>query len=126
MLLVADDGALEIVEREVVGDLLRLGVLDNVAPHDLLLWLLLGAHPVLKLGLVKDLRHVHALEVTPQQINSGIDVLCLDLAQPGGGCSVRQLVTNNLSCLCAAIGKRGEANVVQLLPVNGAVEVAAG
>ena len=64
MFLVTDDGALEIVKGKVIGNLVSVGVFNDVAPDNLLLGFLLRRHPVLELGLVEDLCHIHALKVS--------------------------------------------------------------
>jgi hypothetical protein len=125
VLLVADDRALEIVEAEEIRDLLRLGIFDNIAPHDLLLWLLFRRHPVLKLRLVEHLRHVHTREVALQQVDCRIHILAFNLAEARGRRHVGKFVADDLALLCAVVRERGEADVVQLLPVDCAVEVAA-
>lgn len=106
MLLVPNNSTLQVVEREVIGDLVSVGVLHDIAPHDLLLRLLAWADPVLKLGLVEDLRHVHALKVTLQKIESGRDILRLHLAQAWRRCYIWQFVSVDLTQLCAAVRQR--------------------
>jgi hypothetical protein len=125
VLLVTDDRALEVVEAEKVRDLLRLRVFDDIAPHNLLLGLFFRRHPVLKFRLVEHLRHVHAREIALQQVDCRVDVLGLHLAEAWGGCHVGQFVADDLALFGAIVRERREANVVQLLPVDGAVKVAA-
>jgi hypothetical protein len=125
MFLVPNDRALEVVKAKEVGNFPCIRVLDDIAPHDLLLRLFLGRHPVLKVRLVKDLREVHARKVALEQVDDGVDVLLLEETETGRGCYVWELIPDDLARLCAAMGERREADVVELLPVDCAVEVAA-
>ncbi|GJD04786.1 hypothetical protein ColKHC_13611 [Colletotrichum higginsianum] len=70
-------------------------------------------------------RHVEALQVLCQQLAGGVNVLLLELAQALGRRGVRQLVLADLVLRLAVGRQRAEADLVQLLPVEGAVEVAA-
>lgn len=106
MLLVSNNSTLQVVEREVIGNLVSIGILHDIAPHDLLLRLLAWTDPVLKFGLVEDLRHVHALEVALQKIECGRDVLRLHLSQAWRRCYIWQFVSVDLTQLCAAVRQR--------------------
>ena len=125
VLLVADDCALEVVEREEIGDLLGVRVLDHVCPHHLLLCVLLVEHPVLELLLVEFLCHVHALEVSLQEVQHRLGILGLEGANTGLDGLLRKLVSDDLALLCAAVRQRREAHIVQLLPFECAVEIPA-
>lgn len=75
MLRMLDNGGLEVVEREKVGDLVSFRVLHDIRPDHLILLFRLVQQPVLNLLAVKRLIQLKALLIPLEQILDGINVL---------------------------------------------------
>lgn len=117
--------ALQVIKRHKIGNLLRRGIFDHVAPDDLLLGILVLEHPVLELRLGEVLRHLHAREIPLQQIEDGVRVPGFHGTHTRDARLIGQFVAEALAGDGAADGEGAEADVVELLPVYEAVEVAA-
>lgn len=79
---------------------------------------------MLEFSLVEDLRHIHACKVALEKGEGGVDVAGFHEAQARGGGYIGEFVADDLPGFGAAVGERREANVIELFPVDGAVEVA--
>lgn len=124
---VPDDGGLEHVEGEEIGDLVRGRVLDDVGPDDLLRGGGLVVEEPMGDFLLGELdRHGELLEVARQEACDGGDVLFLCGPEPDGGGGAGEEVAGHLTGFGRKGGQGGEADVVEFEPVERAVHVAAG
>lgn len=127
MFRVPDNGGLEHVEGEEIGDLMRGRVLDDVGPDDLLRGGgLVVEQPVGDFLLGELDRHRELFEVAGQEARYCGDVLFLCGPEPDGGGRTGEEVTGHLAGFGGVGGQGREPDVVEFEPVEGAVHVAAG
>lgn len=125
MLRVLNNGGLEVVEREEVGNHVGFRVLHDIRPDHLILLFRLVQQPVFNLLAVKRLIQLKALLVPLEQVLDSVNVLGFHRAQVRGGRDIGKVVLANLASLGGSVRERREANLVELQPVEGTVVVAA-
>ena len=107
VLLVVDNGRLQVVEGDKIGDLLGFRILHHICPHDLLLarrWLV--HQPVINFIPGESLVHVEPKQIPLQKSMDSVNSLGLHWPPTRSRSGRREMILSDLAGLGRAMGKR--------------------